>query len=1099
MANPLSVAGSAVGVVSLGLRVTGGITEYIDALQSRDQYIESVRQKNDTLRKTLQIVEASLSRLQQQGDHQAAAQVVRECLDTSMKELKALEDLITELTVGNPSLPRRESKLKTQGKKLMYPFSRPKLEQLGTRLGHINAALQLALQTLGLSISQLSTEKLVTLEATSQAMSTDLLMVQSEVSAIGNPLKDMRSTLSGFESRFENLENLCKQLLESPAICRTTPETTSNMITNRLLSKPGVLRDMCDASLPRGPHKSNQALPGMNNGTAHTGSRVSTYPGGRFSCLCRNKQRLQRKNTVWGSVNISVETTSEEHLPGCPATQILLDTNESRKVSLTYTGLRSLLSSAIEISFMMPSGAGGWSLSSNFTYYPIVDPATAPAFKILSLIESSQMGCLEEAELKERLFPSAVAAMLRLFQTKKASPRAVDAENKSLIHYLLRCIRNINTDHLRRGRHQAEPNVLVDLLEYLLINKAPSNDYDTYGYTPMIEMYSIYNYAAVTDPLYSAVTDLVLRSNTEDNVVCMSGQPFPMGPARIIDRSGREIDAEPVVVALHFLSSSTRVAEAYGCGPLSVAILFNNLEEVEHLVKNHPATLAERNLFGHSPMHLAADKPPMLRLMVKAADAGFLNQKLNESGMTPLETALMFSGLICREQRDSQRMCRKCTCAESAVIILKADCAVPVPKILHTVLASASKRCRLKFIRHIKDRRDRLKQLAIDNLPAAVLSQLGLSPEHVLDSLAPRVTQLLQDHGVCIPEALSIGPGSAPVYQKLCSPSDAELFFRIGFRDLDSWRDVDRAELRNLPSQRPSYLHWLAAHGARSCLFKSFESPKSIFVAHFTFFEMGKSLTSDFLSSWNIVNDTLPLSPEARKGWFQTVNSTVLSANITDSCRCRCSDAGCTPLTSLLKGSIQNLNWRGKVVHLHGLGRDVSVEWSPLSKLISGFIPYLESFWFYFEARHHSEALRYLTFTALGIGHCCCEPRFQFSNSPEETENEQGYELKLLEELLREFNEEMTKILQDPDLSIADLTRFWSHTWVDRMDEVLRHLEGDNLTDGEIREAEEIGVVWDKLGPEPPEAPTLEESRNPYNDRTFDYWMYELYKIEAAC
>lgn len=150
MANPLSVAGSAVAVVSLGLRVTGGITEYIDALHSRDQYIAAVRQKNDTLRKTLQVVEASLSRLQLQGDHQAAAQVVRECLDTSIKELKALEDLITELTIGDPSLPRRESKLKTQGKKLMYPFSRPKLEQLGTRLGHINAALQLALQTLGL-------------------------------------------------------------------------------------------------------------------------------------------------------------------------------------------------------------------------------------------------------------------------------------------------------------------------------------------------------------------------------------------------------------------------------------------------------------------------------------------------------------------------------------------------------------------------------------------------------------------------------------------------------------------------------------------------------------------------------------------------------------------------------------------------------------------------------------------------------------------------------------------------------------------------------------------------------------------------------------
>ncbi|CAG9956320.1 unnamed protein product [Clonostachys rosea f. rosea IK726] len=440
MANPLSVAGSAVAVVSLGLRVTGGITEYIDALHSRDQYIASVRQKNDTLRKTLQVVEASLSRLQLQGDHQAAAQVVRECLDTSMKELKALEDLITELTIGDPSLPRRESKLKTQGKKLMYPFSRPKLEQLGTRLGHINAALQLALQTLGLSISQLSTEKLVTLEAASHAMSTDLQMVQSEVSAIGNPLKDMHKTLSGFETRFESLEDLCKRLLESPAIPRSTPEATSNMITTQLISKPAVLRDICDASGARDFYSPNQTPSTMNPGPTQTSSMLSRYPGGRFSCLCRHLQHLERKNSVWGTINVSVETITEKHLPGCPAAHIVLDTNQSRKISFTYTGLQTLLNSAVQLSFMMPSGAGGWSLSSNITIYPIVDSETAPVFKLLTLVQTAQMSMLDATKMTETLYPSVVSLILRLFQAKKASPRAVDNHNKSLVHYLIKCV-----------------------------------------------------------------------------------------------------------------------------------------------------------------------------------------------------------------------------------------------------------------------------------------------------------------------------------------------------------------------------------------------------------------------------------------------------------------------------------------------------------------------------------------------------------------------------------------------------------------------------------------------------------------------------------
>ncbi|CAG9980464.1 unnamed protein product [Clonostachys byssicola] len=1103
MANPLSVAGSAVAVVSLGLRVTGGITEYIDALQSRDQYIASVRQKNDTLRKTLQVVEASLSRLQLQGDHQAAAQVVRECLDTSMKELKALEDLITELTVGDPSLPRRQSKLKTQGKKLMYPFSRPKLEQLGTRLGHINAALQLALQTLGLSISQLSTEKLVTLEAASHAMSTDLLMVQSEVSAIGNPIKDMHKTLSGFETRFESLEDLCKRLLESPAMPRSTPEATSNMITTQLISKPAVLRDMCDASGAREFYKSNQFPSIMNHGSAQTGM-VSRYPGGRFSCVCRHLQHLQRNSSSWGAINVSFETITEKHLPGCPAGRMILDANRSQKINFTYTGLRKLLNSAIQLSFMMPSGAGGWSLGSNITIYPIVDSRTAPVFKLLTMVETAQGHLRDETKLTETLYPSVVSSILRLFQARKASPRAVDDENRSLVHYLIKCIRNLNLTHLEPLPSQAEPSVFLDLLQYLLANKAPANDYDDWGNTPISTMFTTYYYSAVTDPIYSAVTELILQNNTEGDVVCISGPPNPPAAATILDRSGRKYHAEPFVLLLHFLSSSTKLAEAYGCGPLSIAILSNSMEQVEYLVKNHPATLAERNLFGYTPLHLAADKPQFLRLLAKAADACVLNHSDNNSGMSPVEAALMLSRLKCRERENSSRMCRRCRCAECVVILLKADCSVPVSPRLSGTLSCASKRCSLKYIRHMKARRDRLKRLAIDNLSIAELEQLDLSAENVLDSLAPRAIHLLQKRGVSIPEALEVGP--LPVYRNLQNFEYAELFFRVDFHDTDAWIDVDKASLESIPpqltsfsTQGPSYLLWLGAHGAESCQFKSFDSPKNIFTALFLFFGIGPKLENVFSSSWNLPLGALPLSLEARKDWFRTVNSSVLSADIHDECRCLCSPTGCTPVTSLLKGAFAPMIWKRRFRNLGRGHGEESMRRPLISRMINPFIHYLEEFWAYFEVRHHTEALRYLTFELLGISHCCCQATDPVCDSPDEIEEKHGYELALLEELMHEFSGKLTKVLKDPSLSIDHITKFWTHTWVDRMTEVLDKLEGDNLTVDEKREAEEIGVVWKTLGPEPPESPTPEILDNPYDKSTIDHWMYEVYKIEAAC
>jgi hypothetical protein len=170
-----------------------------------------------------------------------------------------------------------------------------------------------------------------------------------------------------------------------------------------------------------------------------------------------------------------------------------------------------------------------------------------------------------------------------------------------------------------------------------------------------------------------------------------------------------------------------------------------------------------------------------------------------------------------------------------------------------------------------------------------------------------------------------------------------------------------------------------------------------------------------------------------------------------------------------------------------------------ISAMISPLVQYLENFWVYFEARHYAEALRYLTFEVLGIHHCCCQALAPVCNSPDEIEDKHGYELALLEELLREFDGELTKVLQDPSISIVHITEFWTHTWVGRMTEVLDKLEGDNLTVDEKREAEEIGVVWKTLGPEPPEHPTPEILSNPYDKSTIDHWMYEVYKIEAAC
>jgi hypothetical protein len=361
------------------------------------------------------------------------------------------------------------------------------------------------------------------------------------------------------------------------------------------------------------------------------------------------------------------------------------------------------------------------------------------------------------------------------------------------------------------------------------------------------------------------------------------------------------------------------------------------------------------------------------------------------------------------------------------------------------------------------------------------VERLNLVPGRVLDSLGPRVVQLLEDYGVQVPPALLVAKTqsrSSSIYGELGSPADAELFFQVGFHDTDSWCDAEATSLKNLSFKYRGlhYLHWLAKHGATSCQLRSCESEESKRIGYYIYFEIGMYIMG---RAKRRRREGLPYPTLGLMPWVQELNATALQADIADTCRCNCSPGGCTPLTFLLKG----MCWCN----------------DQPSEAITGFTLYLEHFLADFEIRHHIAALRYLTYTRLGIPHAChLRSRYScgYNTDLEEYEEENAYGLALLEGLLDEFEPELIAILQDPDQGIDDLLDFWQGTWLSRMENVLESLKGNDLTEDEKRGAEDIGVKWHNMGPEPQRPEVIQ---NPYDRRTLEHWMYELEKIEAEC
>ena len=529
----------------------------------------------------------------------------------------------------------------------------------------------------------------------------------------------------------------------------------------------------------------------------------------------------------------------------------------------------------------------------------------------------------------------------------------------------------------------------------------------------------------------------------------------------------------------------------YGCGPLSLAVLADDLSQVEVLLKHHPSTLGERNLLGQTPLHLAVEKPACLRLLVRAADDKLLDAT-DDAGTSAIETAVFLSGTQCKQGTRSRR-CRRCRCAEPTAILVKAGCALPISESLQSFLDGASYRCKLRYIRAIRDRREALKHLALANLSSTEAERLGLSAEAVLDSMAPEVLELLRRRGVRVPDALQLGyaavspddSGSPPsiwsVYSALTNVFDADLFFRLGFQNTELTGELYAGYNYRWMADL-QYLQWLREHGTNilTLRLKSFDTGKgSVVSGHYTFWTVGRRIGAS--SSYRLHRKRLVLSEltEAAK--------VAGSLDIPDGCLCRCSPGGCTPFGYLLKG-----------IDFHSYRSTPSEHAVRMANALS---VYLQAASAALEPKHHAAALRALTFSALNIRHTCCQFHYGFSPffvqfSPEEVkelEEEQAYELVLLEELLKEFEGQVTTILQnqDQDRMIGDLVHFWKVTWVDRMAEVRARLESIVLSDDERRRAEEIGVVWDSPAPEPV------RQWNPYDEGSEDYWFYELDQIEA--
>jgi len=141
----VGLAASIAGLLSLGLQITSGIATYLDALENREEELQSARRQNDALVGALAAIKRAGSQFQGQHNHVSGiAQSIQAC----ETELLAVESLLAKLTNCDTATWRQ--RLKSKKQKLRYAFDRSKVQQVTQRLHNANGILQITLTGLGL-------------------------------------------------------------------------------------------------------------------------------------------------------------------------------------------------------------------------------------------------------------------------------------------------------------------------------------------------------------------------------------------------------------------------------------------------------------------------------------------------------------------------------------------------------------------------------------------------------------------------------------------------------------------------------------------------------------------------------------------------------------------------------------------------------------------------------------------------------------------------------------------------------------------------------------------------------------------------------------
>ncbi|KAI0019989.1 hypothetical protein F4780DRAFT_394028 [Xylariomycetidae sp. FL0641] len=964
--------------------------------------------------------------------------------------LNALSSIDGKVTAATRSLDSLNSKSDTI--RSSQDMTHERLDQVDTTLRNLGSMSEMLQSAQGVTNEHLGEVRSTldslpgTFMASTVKVSDELSMVHRDVQTSHSQTIDRLGALkSGQHRQTDQLAEMHNMLKFLVSTAQSTPRTVSEIETNMIgmaVSKPALLKDMLTAvgnTVIADRRDITSSALESNSDAAMTPSPYAS----RGLCDCHLRRRTRRRSTRWQNFTLFSESVYEfQHRPGCPVGELLRPKTQ-HEYGIAFTHVRALLSTAVSVSLFLGNGR----ISPTIRCTAMVNNTRAPAFLLANMLfDGFSCLCPQGNAAQEFFLQHGISKLRQIFLRRAGQVTDVDQHGRTLLGSVLYA-----------SADRACNNVgLLSIIERVLQLGVPFES----GLSRSIPITN--GYGSIADMIAEGCS--YEQVEPQPVVIDIVSRVIAPLASRDLTQSGREpwfTTTRGIMLGKLWYSVDTICEVLDVDSPILDALLRQRETDLESALEKVGSVCVppEKLRNGSTAFDIAAYWPAGLRLLIHYTNLEALNSYSASYRKSPIYAAMEYSMFTCRHPK----ICHGCPCAESFRMLLDARCTIQQDLVYYILHESSPSTCSIRvfFLQHIKEWRERLKSLALDqHFPELKQNLWGLRSSRVLDAHAHEVVADLKARGVNPYKHFGLQEGDfrlgtihGGVYHHLHydGPSWADLALEMGFRDIDTPSMEEETpimgvvEWMNLDYGRElEYLIWLGDHAycsrpiPRQLVLRFFlnNGPECREMEVLRLFEptivhMIAHASVNLL--WDTSGDLVHLLRilEHPEYWVH------------DGCQCVCSPDldGCLPLTIffnryLLLGTpfVGYAYIVGELLKLFGP--------STLSTDVTFMM------------------IRAFTFHRLGIRHTCCvswnidycSRDEVYGDDFDELRSEDAFLYEKMEELLPEFYDEFL-------LSGESVGGFIAGYWNDRMERVEAELNSDQLTEEEIAGMQASGVI----------------------------------------